>query len=380
MTGLSDPPQHAQHLPIPEKGSTRPMTSSLVALAVVYVGVDTHADTHHVAIVNEHGKKLADREFPTTAAGYAAIERWITSFGRVARIGIEGTGSYGVELARYLHEHGHDVAEVARPNRRLRRAQGKTDTIDAYAAARRLLDESGVTAPKLRNGAIEAVRALRVARHTAVKASTAALNALRGLITTSPETLRSQLRGLSRAKLLATCAAFRPDTGHLADPVHATKLALRSLAARVKEAQDQADQLERHLHRLLKQVAPNTLNVFALGPDTAAALVISIGDNPHRLIGEAAFAHLCGVAPIPASSGKTVRHRLHRGGDRQANQALHVAVIVRLRYDQRTRDYVARRTAEGKTKPEIIRCLKRYLAREVFQALRTDFRTSASAA
>ncbi|MEV0299482.1 IS110 family transposase [Nocardia sp. NPDC050710] len=356
------------------------MTSSLAAQPVVYAGVDTHADTHHVGIVNEHGKKLADREFPTTATGYAAMEQWVVSFGQVARIGIEGTGSYGVELARYLHERGHDVAEVPRPNRRLRRAQGKTDTIDAYAAARRLLDESGVTAPKLRNGAIEAVRALRVARHSAVKATTAAMNALRGLITTSPEALRSQLRGLSRAKLVTTCAAFRPDPTRLADPVQATKLALRSLAARIQQARDQADQLERHLHQLLEQVAPNTLDVFALGPDTAAALVISIGDNPDRLTGDAAFARLCGVAPIPASSGKTTRHRLHRGGDRQANQALHTAVIVRLRYDQRTRAYVARRTAEGKTKPEIIRCLKRYLAREVFRALRADFRSPAQPA
>ncbi|MET9031196.1 IS110 family transposase [Nocardia sp. NPDC004168] len=353
MTGLSDPPHHAQHLPILEKGSTCSMSSTRCAAPVIYAGVDTHADTHHVAIVNEHGKKVADREFPTTSAGYAAIERWVTSFGHLARIGIEGTGSYGVELSRYLHDRGHDVAEVARPNRRLRRSHGKTDTIDAYAAARRLLDESGVTAPKMRNGAIESVRALRVARNNAVKTATAALNALRGLITTSPETLRSQLRGLARAQLLATCTAFRPDPARLADPLQATKLALRSLAGRVNQAHEQADLLERHLHRLLEQVAPKTLNICALGPDTAAALVISIGDNPRRPISEAAFARLCGVAPIPASSGKTVRHRLHRGGDRQANQALHPAVIVRLRYDGRTRDYVARRTTEGKTKPEI---------------------------
>ncbi|MFF0457759.1 IS110 family transposase [Nocardia africana] len=344
------------------------------SVSIVYVGVDTHTDTHHVAIVNEHGKKLADREFPTTAAGYTGIKRWITSFGQVMRIGIEGTGSYGVALARHLHSRGHDVAEVPRPNRRLRRAHGKTATIDAYAAARRLLDESGVTAPKLRNSTVEAVRALRVARHSAVKATTAALNALRGLITTCPEELRSHLRALSRAKLVATCAAFRPDPARLGDPVQATKLAMRSLATRVRESQEQSDQLERHLRKVLEQVAPNTLSVLALGPDTAAALVISIGDNHDRLTGEAAFARLCGVAPIPASSGKTTRHRLHRGGDRQANQALHVAVIVRLRYDQRTKEYAARRTAEGKTKPEIIRCLKRYLAREVFQALRADLR------
>ncbi|WP_280255420.1 IS110 family transposase [Nocardia wallacei] len=356
------------------------MTSPADHSPAVYAGVDTHAETHHVAVVNEHGKKIDDREFPTTAAGYTAIEQWITSFGRVAQIGIEGTGSYGAELARHLHTRGHQVAEVPRPNRRVRRAQGKTDTIDAYAAARRLLDGSGVTAPKLRHGAVEAVRALRVARHNAVKATTAAMNALRGLITTSPEALRGQLRSLSRAKLVATCAAFRPDPTRCTDPIQATKLALRSLAIQVHELQAHADQLKRHLQQLLEQVAPRTVDVFALGPDTAAALVISIGDNPDRLTGEATFARLCGVAPIPASSGKTVRHRLHRGGNRQANQALHVAVIVRMRYDQRTKDYVARRTTDGKTKPEIIRCLKRYLAREVFQTLRADLRPPAPAA
>ncbi|MFE3542373.1 IS110 family transposase [Nocardia sp. NPDC059177] len=347
------------------------MTST--ATPGIFVGVDTHADTHHVAIVNEHGKKLADREFPTNATGYADIEAWIRSGGKVLRVGIEGTGSYGVELARRLHRHGYDVAEVPRPDRRLRRAQGKTDVVDAYAAARRLLDGSDVTAPKNRDGAVEAVRALRVARNNAVKASTTALNTLRALITTSPEDLRGQLRMLPRARLLAACLAFDPAPDQLTDPGEATKVALRSLAHRVIDSQTHADELKKQLAALMAQIAPHTVGVFALGPDTAAALVTAIGDNPDRLTTEAAFARLCGVAPIPASSGKTTRHRLHRGGDRQANQALHVAVIVRLRYDQRTRDYVARRTIDGKTKPEIIRCLKRYLAREVFRALRADF-------
>ncbi|MFE2999624.1 transposase [Nocardia sp. NPDC059246] len=260
----------------------------------------------------------------------------------MAEVGIEGIGSYGAELARHLHARGHDIAEVPRPNRRLRRTQGKTDTIDAYAAARRLLDGSGVTAPKLRNGAIEAVRALHVARHNAVKATTASMNTLRGLITCEGG---GHLRRVSSR----SCPFRRSGAGDQPGAAFAR--------CWVREAQDQASQLERHLHTLLEQVAPHTLNMFALGPDTAAALVISIGDNPDRLISEAAFARLRSVAPIPACSGKTVRHRLHRGGDRQANQALHVAVIVRLRYDQRTRAYVARRTAEGKTKPEIIRCL-----------------------
>ncbi|WP_280275164.1 transposase [Nocardia wallacei] len=278
------------------------------------------------------------------------------------------------ELARQLRRHGYDVAEVPRPNRRLRRAQGKSDAIDAYSAARRLLDGSEVTASKNRDGAIEAVRALRVARNNAVKALSNALNTLRALIGTSPEELRSQLRKMPRARLIAACAAFDPDLARLTDPVEATKLALRSLAQRITDSQVHADQLKQQLGKLLEQVAPSTIGVFALGPDTAAALVISIGDNPDRLTSESAFARLCGVAPIPASSGKTTRHRLHRGGDRQANQALHTAVIVRLRYHENTKAYAARRKHDGKTTPEILRCLKRYLAREVFRALRNDYR------
>lgn len=351
------------------------MVTNSISRPAIYVGVDTHADTHHAAIVNEHGKKLADREFTTTAAGYTALGEWIRSNGHVLRVGIEGTGSYGVELARQLRRTGYEVAEVPRPNRRLRRAQGKSDAIDAYAAARRLLDGSEVTASKNRDGAIEAIRALRVARSGAVKAASAGINALRALITTSPEELRSQLRGLSRGRLIATCSALDPDLARLADPIEATKMALRSLAQRIKDSHAHADQLKRQLGRLLDQVAPHTMSLFALGPDTAAALIISIGDNPDRLTSEAAFARLCGVAPIPASSGKTTRHRLHRGGDRQANQALHTAVIVRLRYHDTTQAYAARRKRDGKTTPEILRCLKRYLAREVFRALRSDYRT-----
>jgi transposase len=343
-------------------------------MQTVFAGVDTHADTHHIAIVNEHGRKLADREFPTTAAGYEAIEQWIKTHGQIARVGIEGTGSYGVGLARHLRRHGYDIAEVPRPNRRLRRAQGKSDAIDAYAAARRLLDGSEVTAPKNRDGAIESVRAMRVARNNAVKAMSVALNALRALIGTSPEELRGQLRKMPRARLIATCTAFDPDLNRLTDPIEATRLALRSLAERINDSRAHADRLKRQLGKVLEQVAPNTMAVFALGPDTAAALVISIGDNPDRLTSEAAFARLCGVAPIPASSGKTTRHRLHRGGDRQANQALHTAVIVRMRYHEDTKTYAARRKRDGKTTPEILRCLKRYLAREVFRALRADYR------
>ncbi|WP_405182253.1 transposase [Nocardia sp. NBC_01377] len=205
-----------------------------------------------------------------------------------------------------------------------------------------------------------------MARNNAVKAQSIAINALRALISTSSEELRSQLRSLSRARLIATCAAFDPDLATLSDPIEATKLALRSLAQRITDSKIHADQLKKQLAKLLEQVAPHTMAVFALGPDTAAALVISIGDNPDRLTSEAAFARLCGVAPI------------HRGGDRQANQALHTAVIVRLRYHDNTKVYAARRKRDGKTTPEILRCLKRYLAREVFRALRADYQKIAA--
>lgn len=213
-------------------------------------------------------------------------------------------------------------------------------------------------------------RAIRVARNGAIKARTAATNALQGLLVSAPEPLRAQLRGGSTIKLVEACAGLRPDMARLQEPTQALKLALRSVAQRAAALAVEARQLNR---QLTARAAPATSAVFALGPDTTSALLISIGDNPDRLRSESSFAHRCGVAPIPASSGKTQRHRLHRGGDRSANSALHIAVIVRLRYCKRTQTYVARRTADGLSMPEIIRCLKRYLAREVFVALRADY-------
>ena len=212
-----------------------------------------------------------------------------------------------------------------------------------------------------------------MARNGAIKAKTASTNTLHALAITAPEPLRSQLPTRSSAALVTACLRLRPDMDRLGDPTQATKAALRSIAQRARSLTVEARQLERQLHQLSLRAAPRTTAVFALGPDTASALLATIGDNPDRLRSEAAFAHLCGAAPIPASSGKTNRHRLHRGGDRSANRALHIAVVVRLRYHQPTRDYAARRRAEGLTMPEIIRCLKRYLAREVFTALRADY-------
>ncbi len=336
-------------------------------------GVDTHAATHHAAVIDLHGRLLDHAEFAATPAGYAQLLAWMRRRGRLQSIGVEGTGAYGAGLARHLHEHGVAVLEVPRPDRRLRRLRGKSDPIDAEAAARAVLAGTANTAPKLATGPIEAIRMLRITRAGAVKAKTAAANTLHAVLITAPEPLRSQLRELSTAKLIAACLHLRPDTADLADPTQAAKLSLRSIATRARALDLEAKALKHQLDALTARAAPATSAIFGLGPDTVSALLVTIGDNPDRLRSEAAFARLCGVAPIPASSGKTNRHRLHRGGDRTGNRALHIAVVVRLRYDQRSRDYAARRTAQGKTMPEIIRCQKRYLAREVFTALRADY-------
>lgn len=336
-------------------------------------GVDTHTATHHAAVIDRNGRLIDHAEFPATPAGYASMLTWMRSKGKLSQVGVEGTGAYGAGLARYLHQQSVEVLEVPRPDRRLRRQRGKSDPIDAEAAARTVLAGRASGVPKLADGPIEAIRMLRVARNGAVKARTAALNTLRSMVITAPEPLRTQLRSLSSTRLVAACARLRPDATSLLDPVQAAKQTLRSIAQRVQHLDTESRFLREQLDEITRAAAPATCEVFGLGPDTASALLVTIGDNPDRLRSEAAFAHLCGVAPIPASSGKTTRHRLHRGGDRAGNSALHIATVVRLRYDPRSRAYADRRTTEGLSMPEIIRCQKRYLAREIFHALRADY-------
>lgn len=342
--------------------------------ATIIGGVDTHKDIHCAAAITDTGAMLGSKEFPATAAGYQALTRWLASHGTISTVGVEGSGSYGAGLARHCQREGLTVVEVPRPNRQLRRTRGKSDPIDAEAAARAALAGTATTAPKHQDGPIEAIRALHVARNTANKARTASIAAMKALITTAPDSIRGLFPSHATGMQVINIASrFRPDLARLHDPVQATKHALKTMAVRARALTEETRALKRQLQALLEQAAPATSSIFALGPETTAALLVTIGDNPDRLRSEAAFARLCGVAPIPASSGKTNRHRLHRGGHRQANSALHVAVVVRMRYCARTQEYVQRRTQEGKTKPEIIRCLKRYLAREVFQALRTDY-------
>jgi transposase len=336
-------------------------------------GVDTHGATHHAAVVDQTGRVLADRQFPATAAGYRALLVWLRSFGRVVTVGVEGTGAYGAGLARYLSAQHVDLVEVDRPDRKTRRAQGKSDPIDAISAAHAALSGRAAGIPKTRTGPVEAIRALRVARRGAVKARTAALNQLHGLITAAPEPIRAELSGLPRRALVAACAAATFDDSALTDPAAATRAALAAIAARIQALDAEITLADRRLRPALATTAPHLSALYGVGPETAGQLLTTAGDNPDRLRSEAALAHLCAAAPIPASSGRTDRHRLNRGGDRAANNALHMIALCRMRHDPRTRDYVDRRTKQGLRKKEIIRCLKRYIVREVHQALLADF-------
>ena len=305
---------------------------------------------------------------PTTPTGYAGLLAWARGLGQVEVFGVEGTGSYGAGLARFLHAAGQLVLEVNRPDRSARRRHGKSDPLDAEAAARAVQAGEVTVIPKTGDGIVEMIRSLRVVRATAVKARTQASNALKGLLVTAPAELREQLRELStiRAGPRRSQAAPRARS---TTPLAAAMLALRTLAARHGALTAEVKALETELDRLTAKAAPGLVARFGVGPEVAGALLVAAGDNPDRLRSEAAFSMLCGSSPIPASSGKTTRHRLNRGGDRQANAALYRIVIVRLRHDQRTKDYLARRMQQGKSKREVIRCLKRYVAREIYAVL-----------
>lgn len=333
----------------------------------VTVGVDTHKDAHVAVAKDQLGRHLGENTIPTTPRGYRDLLSWAESHGDVEAWGIEGTGSYGAGLARYLHGADQVVIEINRPDRSARRMKGKSDPIDAEAAARAVLSGEASAVPKSGDDRVEMIRALRAARSSAIKARTQAINAIKALVVSAPAELREQLRALSAIQLVRTCSRLRP--GPITDPMAATKLALRSLAGRHEALAAEIKALDPELLRLTDQAAPRLVGLFGVGPDVAGTLLVTAGDNPERLRSEAAFAHLCGVSPIHASSGKTVRHRLNRGGDRKANAALYRIVLVRLRWDAKTKEYAERRTAEGKSKAEIIRCLKRYVAREVFAVL-----------
>jgi transposase len=339
--------------------STRPVTG----------GVDTHLDVHVAAAVDASGGVLGVASFAATRDGYAGLHAWLVTFGTPTRVGVEGTGAYGAGLARYLRGHQLEVIEVDRPNRQLRRRAGKSDTVDAIEAARAALSGRASGIAKTADGNVEAIRVLLIAKRSARETRIKCLNQIRHLGFTAPDELRERLHGAPRARLGRTAAALRPTAG--TDVVlHATKLALATLGRRVVDLDATTKRLDVQLAVLVHATAPALLVVEGVGIDTAAILLVAAGDNPERLLSEAAFAHLCGVAPLEASSGKTVRHRLNRGGNRQANHALWRIVFTRMSTDARTRAYVERRLEQGRSKPEIIRILKRYVAREVYPQLR----------
>lgn len=334
----------------------------------VYGGVDTHAEVHHAAVVDWLGRRLGHREFPTNPAGYRALRCWLASHGSVRAVGVEGTGSYGAQLARVLAAAGLVVIEVDRPDRAARRKNGKSDPEDAYAAAVAVASGRADGLPKSRDGIVESIRVLRVERRSAIKAKTQAINQIRGLLVGGPAALREQARGLNRAQLIGLCARLRPGSD-LTDPAAAAKQSLRRLARRWIVLDEELSQINADLAPLVAAAAPTLLAVRGVGSDVAGQLLVSAGDNPERLRSEAAFAKLTGTAPLPVSSGRTDRHRLNRGGDRQANKALHTVAINRWQHHRPTQTYVARRTSEGLTNKEILRCLKRSIAREVYYHL-----------
>jgi transposase len=344
------------------------MAVTIVETRAITGGVDTHADAHVAAALDPVGGLLGVREFPASAAGYAGLVGWLRGFGTVCLIGIEGTGSYGAGLARHAAAAGIRVVEVDRPDRQDRRRQGKSDSLDAVSAARAAQSGRASGASRGRDGEVEAIRALTVAKRTARAQRTQTISQARALIITGPDDIRARFTGHRPAGLVAGLAALRPRPGDMVR--YHTLLSLRELGRRAQFLDGQLTRLDELITPLVTTRAPDLLRLHGVGPDTAAALLIAAGDQPGRLRSEAAWAHLCAVAPIPASSGKVARHRLNRGGDRQANHALWRIAMTRMASHPPTRAYVARRSSEGLSKPEIIRCLKRYIARETYPHLK----------
>lgn len=322
------------------------------------LGIDTHKDVHVAVLLDRLGRHLATAAFATTDAANTQLVAWTRRYGQVTTAGVEGTGSYGYRLAQHLTGQGIKVVEVNRPDRARRRRKGKNDPVDAEAAARAVLAGDALAVPKDRNGAVGELRALVVARRSAIKARTQATNQLRALLVDGDDELRGQLHGLQKGQLARACAQLVPAAG--------LRLALGSLGRRWLVLNQEITDLDAAITRTVRRTAPRLLARHSVGVQTAAQLLITAGDNPDRLHSEAAFAAICGASPVQASSGKRIRHRLNRGGDRAANSALWTIANNRLMHDPPSRAYPAKRTALGNSRKEILRCVKRALARELY--------------
>lgn len=330
-------------------------------------GVDTHKDTHVAAVVDDAGRILGVAAFPNDPKGFRKMAAWMASHGDIDRVGIEGTGSYGAGLSKHFVRAGVEVLEVCRHDRQRRRMKGKSDTVDAEAAARAALARDMVATPKSGTGSIEAIRALRIPRNSAMKARTQVANQIHTLVDTAPDQLREQLRGRKIPMLVGEMARWR--RGPATNPTEAHRYSLRLLARRWQQLSAEITDLDARITELVQQIAPELIAVRGVGIETAATLLVAVGDNPERLHREEGFAALCGVSPVDRPSGRQRHHSLNRGGNRDANRALWRIALVRMHCDPDTRAYVERRTKDGKSKKAIIRCLKRYIAREIYPIL-----------
>lgn len=349
-------------------------TFEVVRSGHVVIGVDTHKHVHVAAVMDTIGGILATLTITTDNGGFKQLLEWAPGIGKVLAFGIEGTGSYGATLTSFLRRHGHKVVEAGRPDRRSRRANGKSDTLDAENAARSVLAGFATATPKSADGAVEMIRQLKIAHDSAVTDRSAAMVTMKAMLVHGSDELRRETSRKSQIMLARHLAALRPRT--LASPDDALRHSLRSLARRWQQLDAEAKELSSMIAQLVVDTAPQLLEQFGIGVDTAAEILIVVGDNPERIRSEAAFAKLAGISPVPTGSGMTSgRHRVNHGGHRQLNAAIYRTVIVRMRFHEPTVAYVARRTAEGKSKREIIRCLKRYVIREVYHLIKIDPRT-----
>ncbi|MEE9206385.1 MAG: IS110 family transposase [Acidimicrobiia bacterium] len=330
------------------------------------IGVDTHKQTHTAAVVDRLGGVGETFEFAADPTGYREVLGRMAAHGGTRVWGVEGTGSYGAGLTGFLQNAGEWVLEVERPGRPARRNGAKSDTIDAVRAAREVLAAKDLIEPR-RGGEREAVRVLLATRNGAVVARTKALNHLQALVVTAPGRLRSRLGGLTTLQLTRQAARLRLSADQPIED-QATVRAMRACARRALVCEKEAAELETELERILTQQVPHLLAEPGIGPISAAAIYLAWSHHG-RIRNDAAFAALAGVAPIPASSGQTTRHRLNRGGDRQLNRALHTITLSRLSCHPETQAYATRRLAEGKTTRDIRRCLKRHIARRVYKLL-----------
>jgi transposase len=330
----------------------------------IILGVDTHLDVHVAAVINHSGKLIGTRSFSVNTQGYLDLFNWASSLGVLVYAGVEGTGTYGAELCNILLNNQISVFEVNRPDRSRRRLKGKSDPTDAESAARSVWSGLATAIPKTHTGACEAMRIVSVARRSAVKAKTQAINQIRALLVSGPQEVRDKLWKVKANECVQSCIKINFVGENLL--LNTLSSTLKGLSKRWLVLSKEIAILDKQLDDLTKEHAKSLRDKFGVGPQTAATLMSVAGDNPDRLKSEAALAALCGVNPLPASSGKTVRHRLNRGGSRVANNAIWTIAMVRMRSDPRTRTYVERRTAEGLTSKEICRCLKRYIVRELY--------------